>query len=216
MASHALEKRTGPCRSPHTSFVVSVWGQGALEEDEEMARKIVITEFLSLDGVMEAPQEWNMSYVDETLGADIQGELDRAGALLFGRTTFDGMAAAWPTRTGPTADRFNTLPKYVVSSTLKETSWSGTTIVRGDAVSALRQLKSEADDARILVWGSRRLVQTMAAAGLVDEYVLYVHPLVLGKGARLFADGHREDLEPFDTKSYARGVVALRYRPRTK
>jgi dihydrofolate reductase len=176
-----------------------------------MTQAIVVTEFLSLDGVMEAPHEWNLPYVDETLGGDIQGELDRATALLFGRTTFDGMAGAWPTRTGPFADRMNGLPKYVVSNTLRETTWAPTTILRGDPAS-VRELKSRGEG-RLLVWGSRQLVQTIAAAGLVDEYVLYVHPLVLGKGARLFSD-RREELELFDTKTYARGVVALRYRPR--
>ncbi len=177
-----------------------------------MTQTIVVTEFLSLDGVMEAPHEWNMPYVDETLGGDTQSELDRATGLLYGRTTFDGMAGAWPKRTGPTADRFNGLPKYVVSSTLRDTTWAPTTILRGGTAS-VRELKSTGEG-RLLVWGSRQLVETMAAAGLVDEYVLYVHPLVLGKGARLFRDGRREELDLFDTKTFARGVVALRYRPR--
>ena len=177
-----------------------------------MTQAIVVTEFLSLDGVMEAPHEWNLPYVDETLGGDTQGELDRATGLLFGRTTFDGMAGAWPKRTGPTADRFNGLPKYVVSSKLRETTWAPTTILR-DSTASVRQLKSKGEG-RLLVWGSRQLVQTIAAEGLVDEYVLYVHPLVLGKGARFFADGRGQELELTDTKTYARGVVALRYRPR--
>jgi dihydrofolate reductase len=180
-----------------------------------MAQKIVVTAFLTLDGVMEAPQDWNISYVDETLGADIQSELDRATGLLFGRTTFDGMAAAWPNRTGATADSFNGLPKYVVSNTLSQSSWSGTTILPGDAVRAVSELKANGEG-RLLIWGSRQLVQSLAAAGLVDEYVLYVHPLVLGKGARFFADGHHEKLELTDTKAYARGVVALRFRPCAK
>jgi len=173
---------------------------------------IVVTEFLSLDGVMEAPNEWNMPYVDETLGSDIQSELDRATGLLYGRTTFDAMAGAWPKRSGPTADRFNDLPKFVVSSTLRETTWTPTTILSG-GTSSVRELKARGEG-RLLVWGSRQLVQTIAVASLVDEYVLYVHPLVLGKGARLFPDGRREKLELVDTKTYARGVVALRYGPR--
>src|SRR5438552_8770523 len=109
-----------------------------------MTQRIVVTEFLSLDGVMEAPNEWNIPYVDETLGADIQGELDRATALLYGRTTYDAMASAWPKRTGATANRFNDLPKYVVSSTLRETSWAPTMILRGDAVAVMKELKSSA------------------------------------------------------------------------
>ncbi|HEY8091594.1 MAG TPA: dihydrofolate reductase family protein [Polyangiaceae bacterium] len=179
-----------------------------------MTQTIVVTEFLSLDGVMEAPHEWNLPYVDETLGGDLQGELDRATGLLFGRTTFEGMAGAWPKRTGPTADSFNDLPKYVVSGTLRETTWAPTTILSG-GTSSVRELKARGEG-RLLVWGSRQLVETMAAAGLVDEYVLYVHPLVLGKGARLFADGRGQELELTDTKTYARGVVALRYRPRAR
>jgi len=122
------------------------------------------------------------------------------------------MAGAWPKRTGPAAERFNVLPKYVVSSKLRETTWAPTTILRGGTAS-VRELKAKGEG-RLLVWGSRQLVQAIAAAGLVDEYVLYVHPLVLGKGARLFPDGRREELELSSTKSYARGVVALRYRPR--
>ncbi len=177
-----------------------------------MTQTIVVTEFLSLDGVMDAPHEWNIPYVDETLGGDTQDELDRATGLLYGRTTFDGMASAWPKRSGPTAERFNFLPKYVVSCTLRETTWAPTTVLRG-GTSSVRELKSRGEG-RLLVWGSRQLVQAIAAAGLVDEYVLYVHPLVLGKGARLFADGRSEKLELTDTKTYARGVVALRYRPR--
>jgi dihydrofolate reductase len=180
-----------------------------------MSQTIVVTEFLSLDGVMEAPQDWNIPYVEETLGADIQSELDRATGLLFGRTTFDGMAAAWPTRTGATADRFNGLPKYVVSSTLTETSWNRTTILHGDAVREVSDLKASGEG-RLLIWGSRKLVHGLAAAGLVDEYVLYVHPLVLGKGTRFFAEGHQEKLELTDTKTYARGVVGLRFRPCAK
>jgi dihydrofolate reductase len=179
-----------------------------------MTQTIVVTEFLSLDGVMEAPHEWNMGYVEETLGADIQGELDRATGLLYGRTTFDVMASAWPTRTGPTADRFNQLPKYVTSRSLPASDWNATTILRGDAVEAVQQLKATGGG-RLLVWGSRTLVQSMAKAGLVDEYVLYVHPLVLGKGFHLFREGHREDLELVSTKTFARGVVGLRLRPKS-
>jgi len=180
-----------------------------------MSQTIVVTEFLSLDGVMEDPQNWNMSYVEETLGADVQSELDRATGLLYGRTTYDGMAAAWPKRAGAAADRFNGLPKYVVSNSLTDTSWAGTTILRGDAVRAVSELKASGEG-RLLIWGSRRLVQSLAAASLVDEYVLYVHPLVLGKGVRLFGEGHHEKLELTDTKTYARGVVGLRFRPVAK
>ena len=177
-----------------------------------MTQTIVVTAFLSLDGVMQDPHEWNMPYVDETLGGDLQGELDRATGLLYGRTTFEGMAGAWPKQSGPTADRFNNLPKYVVSSTLRDTTWAPTTILPS-GIASVRELRSKGDG-RLLVWGSRQLVQTSAEAGLVDEYVLYVHPLLLGKGARLFDEGRRGELTLFDTKTYARGVVALRYRPK--
>jgi dihydrofolate reductase len=111
---------------------------------------IVVNEFLSLDGVMEDPQNWNMSYVEETLGADVQSELDRATGLLYGRTTYDGMAAAWPKRTGATADSFNGLPKYVVSNTLTDPSWAGTTILRGDAVPSVSELRASSEG-RLLV-----------------------------------------------------------------
>lgn len=125
--------------------------------------------------------------------------------------SFDGMATAWPNRTGPTAERFNTLPKYVVSSQLRETTWAPTTILSGGTAS-VRELKLKGEG-RLLVWevgsSSKRWLRQASSTNTCSTCT----PLVLGKGARLFVDGRGEELELTDTKTYARGVVALRYRP---
>src|SRR3954447_4683028 len=158
--------------------------------------RIIVTEFVSLDGGMEAPggdgnfvggawtfefdrgDEGNQFKVDETMGST---------ALLLGRRTYEGFAAAWPDRDGEFADKFNTMPKYVVSSTLSNPSWTNTTVLSGDVVDAVRKLRDEADG-DIVVHGSGRLVQTLVENDLGDELRLMVFPVVLGTGKRLFAE----------------------------
>src|SRR6185312_13354295 len=146
-------------------------------------KKIVVTEFLSLDGVMEAPDKWQMGYVNEEMGKDILDELVKSDALLFGRTTFDGMAAAWPSRKDAAADKFNNLPKFVVSTTLNKTDWNKSTIIKSNVTEELKKLKHQTGT-QILVWGSLKLVQMMMEYNLIDEYRLYIHPCLLGKGKR--------------------------------
>ncbi|MDQ1696686.1 MAG: hypothetical protein QOJ03_2039, partial [Frankiaceae bacterium] len=158
--------------------------------------RIVVTEFVSLDGVMEAPggddnfvrgawtfefdrgDEGNQFKLDETMNS---------AALLLGRKTYEGFAAAWPQREGEFADRFNAMPKYVVSSTLTNPSWTNTTVLVGDVAAAVRALKqTQAGD--IVVHGSARLVQTLVDNGLVDELRLMIFPVVLGTGKKLFGE----------------------------
>ena len=157
--------------------------------------KIVVTEFVSLDGVMQAPggedfkypgwtfefdrgDDGNQFKVDETMEAD---------ALLLGRITYESFAGAWPSRDGEFADKFNTMPKYVVSSTLDNPEWNNTTVLKGDAVEEAAKLKEELDGV-IQVPGSLRLVQALLQSDLVDQLNLMVFPVALGTGRRLFGE----------------------------
>jgi len=158
--------------------------------------RIVVTEFISLDGVIEAPgggedykhggwtfeidrgDEGNQFKLDETMSS---------AALLLGRRTYEGFAAAWPERDGEFADKFNAMPKYVVSSTLRDPEWTNSTVLSGDVVDEITKLKKE-QDGDIVVHGSARLVQSLIENDLVDELRLMVFPVVLGTGKRLFGE----------------------------
>jgi dihydrofolate reductase len=158
--------------------------------------RIVVTEFISLDGVIEAPgggedykyggwtfeidrgDEGNQFKLDETMSS---------AALLLGRRTYEGFAAAWPERDGEFADKFNTMPKYVVSSTLRDPEWTNSTVLSGDVVDEITKLKKE-QDGDIVVHGSAQLVQSLIENDLVDELRLMVFPVVLGTGKRLFGE----------------------------
>lgn len=173
-------------------------------------RKLQISEYVSLDGVAEAPHEWNIPYVNDEMAAAIERNLGRAGALLYGRTTYEAMAAAWPNRTGPIADAFNSLPKYVATRTLKTLDWSGSRRLEGDVVSAVKALKAQ-EGREIQLWGSLALVDTLVRHELVDEFLVYVHPLVLGKGKRVFPDGFATKLRLVGTRTFESGVALLTY-----
>jgi dihydrofolate reductase len=158
--------------------------------------QIVVTEFISLDGVIEAPgggedykhagwsfeidrgDEGNQFKLDETMSS---------AALLLGRRTYEGFAAAWPERDGEFADKFNSMPKYVVSKTLRDPQWANSTVLSGDVVDEITKLKQE-QDGDIVVHGSGRLVQSLIENDLVDELRLMVFPVVLGTGKRLFGE----------------------------
>src|SRR6476469_6427563 len=189
---------------------------------EEPMGRIVVTEFVSLDGVMEDPggsesfrhggwsfeiargDEGDKFKLDETFASD---------ALLLGRKTYEGFAAAWPSREGEFADKFNTMPKYVVSSTLSEPEWSNSTVLKGDVVEEVGKLKQELDG-DIVVHGSARLVQTLLEHDLVDELRLMVFPVVLGSGKRLFGDtSDKKPLRLVDSKMVGDGVAILIYQP---
>lgn len=158
--------------------------------------KVVVSQFITMDGVVEDPGGsegfarggWAFTFNRGEEGDRFKlEEVMAGGALLLGRVTYEGFAAAWPSRTGAFADKYNGMPKYVVSTTLKDPAWHNTTVIAGDVAQAVAQLKREvAGD--ILVNGSVRLVQTLAAHGLVDEYRLMVFPTVLGAGKRLFGE----------------------------
>jgi dihydrofolate reductase len=159
---------------------------------------------------------WSHPYFDEALGTDIFAGMDTTDALLFGRRTWRGMADAWPDRGGdPYADKMNSLPKYVASRTLTDADmrWNSTLLPADGAIDAIRELKQR--DGRDLVsWGSPTLVRDLIANDLVDELCLYIEPVVLGGGKRIFSDdGQKVPLEVVSAKSTGSGVQMVRYRP---
>jgi dihydrofolate reductase len=184
--------------------------------------RIVVTEFVSLDGVIEDPgggedfeyggwtfeidrgEEGDKFKLDETLDAE---------ALLLGRVTYEGFAAAWPSMEGEFADKFNSMPKYVVSSTLEDAEWNNSTVLKGDVVEEVSKLRQGLDGA-IVVHGSARLVQTLVEHDLVDELRLMVFPVVLGTGKRLFGDtSDRKRLRLAESKTVGDGIAILIYEP---
>jgi dihydrofolate reductase len=161
--------------------------------------KVVVSQFVTVDGVVEDPGGsenlerggWAFEFDRGPDGDRFKmEEVMASDALLLGRVTYEGFAAAWPSRTGEFADKFNSMPKHVVSSTLKEPEWNNTTVIDGDIAAAVRDLKQRAGG-DILVNGSVQLVGTLAEEGLVDEYRLMVFPTVLGAGKRLFGEMSR-------------------------
>ena len=194
-------------------------------------RKITVSEFVSLDGVMQAPggaEEdteggfayggWTGPYWHDDIGAHILQEINQADTLLLGRRTWQGHAEAFEPAPpdDPFASILNSLRKYVVSTTLKSAdAWRNSTIIRENVVDEVRKLK-EQPGKDIYVDGSSVLVHTLARAGLVDEYHLLVFPVVLGSGKRVFPDGFYSGLKLTETKSFPSGVISLRYETERK
>lgn len=194
-------------------------------------RKLVVAEFVSLDGVMQAPggaEEdteggfkyggWTMPYWHDDMGAALFEEINQADTLLLGRKTWQGHAAAFEPAPvdDPFAGLLNGLQKYVVSTTLKSAdAWRNSKIVSEDVVSEVRRLK-EKRGKKIYVDGSSVLVHTLAQADLVDEYSFLVFPIVLGSGKKVFPDGFYTGLKLIASKAFASGVMLLRYQPDKK
>jgi dihydrofolate reductase len=183
--------------------------------------KIVVSEFVSLDGVMEAPggepgyrhAGWVMKFPDAQQFQYKFDEVLAHQAMLLGRKTYEGFASAWPSRPGEFADKMNNMPKYVASTTLNNAAWSNSTVLQGDVAQAVSKLKQELHG-DILVAGSRTLVNTLKQHDLIDEYRLMVFPIVLGSGMRLFDEStDATTLKLVDTRSFGNGVVVLTYHP---
>ena len=172
--------------------------------------RIVVTEFITIDGVAGEPHEWSFPYWGEDIGEYKTAELFGGEALLLGRVTYGGFVEAWPDRDGDFADRMNGLPKYVVSSTVTEPTWNATVIAPDTAV--VEALRKD-HDGDIYVHGSLALVRWLLEHHLVDELRLLTYPLALGTGARLFADDAVVPLELIETTTFASGAIALIYRP---
>ena len=174
-------------------------------------RRIVVSEFVTLDGIIEAPNEWSMSYWNDDIGQFKYEELFEAEALLLGRATYEDFAAAWPNmveETGEFGVRMNSIQKYVVSTTLDRAEWTNSIALRDlDEVAKLR----EQDGNSLLVGGSATLIQDLIKRDLVDDYRLLVYPIVVGKGKRLFAEGTKTDLDLVEARDIGSGVTAMRY-----
>lgn len=179
-------------------------------------RNLIVTEFLSLDGVMEEPR-WTAPYWNHEIAEIKQAESLASSALLMGRVTYEGFASAWPNSTDEGADLMNSLPKHVVSSTLTSLEWNNSSLLVGDVARQVRQLKEgrlmEGTGSDILVYGSAMLVQTLMAHGLVDLYRLLVYPVVVGGGKRLFSGPTPATLRLTESRTFSSGVVMLCYAP---
>jgi dihydrofolate reductase len=184
--------------------------------------KIVVSTFLTVDGVMEDPGGsegfehggWQLPFFDDVMAGVMVQQLTTAEALLLGRITYQGFAAAWPSMTdeGGFADKINSMPKHVASTTLTDTEWNAT-LIKGDVAEEVARLKQQ-PGGDLLVWGSAQLVDTLRRNNLVDEYQLMVHPIVLGSGKRLFKDGSVvTNLKLVDSKTTGTGVMLLTYNP---
>jgi dihydrofolate reductase len=170
--------------------------------------KLTATCFITLDNVVQDPHLWSGDYQSEDTGSLNDSVLREADAMVLGKTTYEGFAAAWPSRSGdPFSDKFNSMPKYVVSTTLETADWNNSTILSEDPFARIRELKAGQN---LLTWGSPSLVQGMLREGLVDELVLLYSPIVLGEGKRLFGEGARHDLEVTETTRLGGGMLALR------
>jgi len=181
-------------------------------------RKIVASEFVSLDGVIEAPHEWHFPYFNDEMGETVGARMASSDAMLLGRITFEEFASFWPNatdeETGGIATRMNSTPKYVVSTTLQDVSaWQNSTLIQHDILDELAKLKN-LPGKDIAITGSATLVQSLLEAGLLDELHLLVHPIVVGHGKRMFRqEAAQTGLELIEATTFKNGVLSLTYRP---
>ncbi len=189
-------------------------------------RKLIVNTFMTLDGVMQAPGGppedpadgftfggWSVTYWDDIMG-QIMGEfMAKPSELLLGRKTYEIFAAHWPYSNEEGADQLNSAKKYIASRTLHKVDWNNSTLIKGDVVQAIRKLK-EQDGAELQVHGSSNFIQTLLKHNLVDEYRLWIFPVVIGKGKRLFGQGTVPcGLKLIDTKTSSTGVIIVTYEP---
>jgi dihydrofolate reductase len=177
--------------------------------------RLVATEYISLDGVFEEPGHWSFPYFDDQAAQFKFEELNATDAQLLGRITYEGFAKAWPTMegTGDFGVKMNTMPKYVITSTLRNVEWTGSQRIDGDGnvEDEVRKLKAQ-PGGDLLLAGSGQLFRALTRAGLIDVYRFMVHPLIVGKGKRLFTDDDpRQELKLVATKTFTKGIVVLEY-----
>ena len=190
-------------------------------------RKLVVSTFITLDGVMQAPGGpevdptggftyggWIVNYWDDMMGQVMGESMAKPSELLLGRKTYEIFAAHWPyIKDDPVADKLNSVKKYVVSRTLDEASWNNSTLITGNVVQAIRNLK-EQKGPEIQVHGSGNLIQTLLKHDLIDEFRLWIFPVTIGKGKRLFGDGTQPaSLKLIDSKTSTTGVIIATYEP---
>jgi len=176
-------------------------------------RKMVAGLFLSLDGVIEAPETWTGPYMNDDMGQAIGAQFAGSDAMVLGRRTYETFAAAFAGRSDPMAQQMNRTPKFVVSTTLKSADWENSSLIKGDVAAELKKLKSQKGK-NISVSGSATLVRWLLRNGLLDELNLLVPPIVVGEGQRLFDDHDGEiRLRLVDSKAFSTGVLSLTYAP---
>jgi len=194
------------------------WEAGEMQDrtKEVVVRKVVAVELVSVDGVMETPEEWAFSYSNDEMEEANASGMAASDAMLLGRVTYEALAAFWPHQPGgtPMVDYINSVPKYVVAATLEEPlEWNNSTLIKGDVAEEITELKRHPGK-DITIIGSGALVRSLLRDGLLDELRLMVHPVVLGGGKRLFEDGgDRKALELVDSRTFGTGVLYLTYRP---
>lgn len=175
-------------------------------------RKIIASLFVSLDGVAEAPETWHFPYFNDEMGNAVGAAMADSDAMLLGRVQYQQFAAYWPTSEDEMADFMNNQKKYVVTNTLTEATWINTEIVSGDVLGRITALKS-AEGKDIGVTGSLTLVRSLLTAGLLDQLQLFVHPIVLGKGARWFDGLNTVELRLASAETFSTGVIHQTYTP---
>jgi dihydrofolate reductase len=188
-----------------------------MDSEEVLMRKVVASEFVSLDGVVEAPDKWHFPYFNDQMGDAIEAAMAASDAMLMGRVLYEEWAAFWPNQDpdeNPVAARMNGVRKYVVSTTLEEPlQWQNSTLIGDDVAEVISRLK-EQPGKDISISGSPTLVRSLLEDGLLDELRLMLHPIIVGSGKRLFEDGSdQKPLQLVDSKTFSTGVVYLTYRP---
>jgi dihydrofolate reductase len=172
-------------------------------------RRLIASVQVTLDGVMGAPEEWALPFVDEESERRGVADLAAADALLLGRVTYEGFLGYWPSATDPEAERMNAMPKYVVSKSLRKVEWNST-LIAGDAAIEIRRLKSE-PGGDILLLASADLANSLRAENLIDEYRIWVVPTVHGRGKRYFEGEATPELQLTDVTTLSSGIVVLTY-----
>jgi dihydrofolate reductase len=179
-------------------------------------RKVTAGLFVSLDGVTESPEKWQLPYFNDEMGEAIGAAIVQADAMLLGRVTYQEFASYWPgvrSEDQPFADYMNNTPKYVVSRTLDTVEWNNSTLIKGNIAEEIPKLKQQPGK-NIGITGSATLVQSLLQDDLLDELGLMIHPVVVGVGRRLFKDGgDLKELKLVDSKTFSTGVVSLTYQP---
>lgn len=174
-------------------------------------RKVVVTEFMTLDGVIESPS-WSAPYWNDEIAQFKAEETLASDALLLGRVTYEMFASAWPQSKDEGAVFMNSVRKYVVTSTLNSLSWNNSVAIKSNVVEEIRQLKQQ-DGKNLLVYGSGKLVQTLIAHDLIDSYRFLIYPVVQGKGQRFISDAVQATLKLVESKTYSSGAIGLVYEP---
>jgi dihydrofolate reductase len=190
-----------------------------MESVEALMRKVVASEIVSLDGVVESPEKWHFPYFNDQMAQAIGAAMAASDTMLLGRVTYEEFAAFWPSQETSDEDRettdyMNNTPKFVVSKTLEEPlTWNNSTLIKGDVAEEITKLKGQPGK-DISITGSPTLVRSLLAYDLLDELRLMVHPIIVGSGKRLFEDGgDQKALELVDSKTFSTGVLYLTYQP---